>query len=148
MNRRGFLSFLGAAITGATLDPERLLWRPGAKVISIASPSVAEPQHFIAGRDMEIGEVFTIAGIYAVNPLTSLQVVLHEKGGSEFRPLVAYVVKDAVRSGQEIDHWPSLIESGPYRNAHKVGYRKRRVADPLSTGTASTVAWKFEMKNA
>jgi hypothetical protein len=38
MNRRGFLSFLGAAVAGATLDPERLLWKPGAKTISIPSP--------------------------------------------------------------------------------------------------------------
>jgi len=35
MNRRGFLGFLGAAIAGATLDPERLLWEPGKKLISI-----------------------------------------------------------------------------------------------------------------
>lgn len=34
MNRRGFLSFLGAAAASATLDPERLLWKPG-KLISI-----------------------------------------------------------------------------------------------------------------
>lgn len=32
MNRRGFLSLLGAA---ASFDPERLLWVPGAKHISI-----------------------------------------------------------------------------------------------------------------
>jgi hypothetical protein len=35
MNRRGFLGFLGAALAGATLDPERLLWQPGCKLISI-----------------------------------------------------------------------------------------------------------------
>lgn len=32
MNRRSFLATLAA---GLTLDPERLLWRPGAKMISI-----------------------------------------------------------------------------------------------------------------
>lgn len=31
MNRRGFLTMLA----GATLDPERLLWTPGRKLISI-----------------------------------------------------------------------------------------------------------------
>lgn len=43
MNRRGFLSFLGAAVAGAilVLDPERLLWKPGAKFISIPSPALA-----------------------------------------------------------------------------------------------------------
>lgn len=37
MNRRGFLGFLGAAVAGATLDPERLLWQPGKKFISVPS---------------------------------------------------------------------------------------------------------------
>lgn len=34
MNRRGFLAML----TGAALDPERLLWVPGRKLISIPRP--------------------------------------------------------------------------------------------------------------
>jgi hypothetical protein len=38
LNRRGFLGLLGAALVGATLDPERLLWVPGQKVISIPPP--------------------------------------------------------------------------------------------------------------
>lgn len=37
MNRRAFLSSLAAITAGATLDPERLLWRPG-KLISIPRP--------------------------------------------------------------------------------------------------------------
>ena len=39
MNRRGFLSFLSAAVAGATLDPELALWKPGAKLISIPKPA-------------------------------------------------------------------------------------------------------------
>ncbi len=35
MNRRGFLTALAGAVGAMTLDPERLLWRPGAKLISI-----------------------------------------------------------------------------------------------------------------
>ena len=41
MNRRGFLStLLGAAV----LDPEKLLWVPGQKLISIPSVTVCQPQ--------------------------------------------------------------------------------------------------------
>src|SRR5690242_9575898 len=36
MNRRAFL----AAIAAGAVDPERLLWRPGARLISIARPSL------------------------------------------------------------------------------------------------------------
>lgn len=39
MNRRGFLGVFVAAVAGATLDPEKLLWRPGAKLISIPKPA-------------------------------------------------------------------------------------------------------------
>jgi hypothetical protein len=37
MNRRGFLSALFAAPVVAAVDPERLLWTPGQKLISIPS---------------------------------------------------------------------------------------------------------------
>ena len=40
-SRRGFLGFLASAVATATLDPERLLWVPGQKLISIPSPTVA-----------------------------------------------------------------------------------------------------------
>lgn len=33
MNRRSFLSLLGLGAAGLVLDPERLLWVPGAKTI-------------------------------------------------------------------------------------------------------------------
>lgn len=35
MNRRGFIGTLAGLAAGMTLDSERLLWRPGEKVISI-----------------------------------------------------------------------------------------------------------------
>ncbi len=35
MNRRGFL---GAIIAGLAFDPERLLWVPGKKLISVPKP--------------------------------------------------------------------------------------------------------------
>jgi len=38
MNRRGFLTALAGAIASFELDPERLLWRRGAKLISIPIP--------------------------------------------------------------------------------------------------------------
>jgi hypothetical protein len=40
MNRRGFLLSM---LASATLDPERLLWRPGEKLISIPKPAIASP---------------------------------------------------------------------------------------------------------
>jgi len=42
MNRRGFLGALfGGGAAALALDPEKLLWRPGAKLISI--PAIRPP---------------------------------------------------------------------------------------------------------
>lgn len=38
MNRRGFFGAFAAFAATATLDPERLLWVPGKKLISIPAP--------------------------------------------------------------------------------------------------------------
>lgn len=45
LSRRGFLSSLAAAFI---LDPEKLLWKPGAKLISVPVPSVIEPGYSVA----------------------------------------------------------------------------------------------------
>jgi hypothetical protein len=42
MNRRGFLASLTGLLATASLDPERLLWVPGAKTIFI--PPVMAPE--------------------------------------------------------------------------------------------------------
>lgn len=44
MNRRGFIAALAGAFA---LDPERLLWRRGEKLISIPAPSVPVEETFI-----------------------------------------------------------------------------------------------------
>lgn len=41
MNRRGFLSLFGIGAAAVALDPERLLWVPGRKLISIPAPDPA-----------------------------------------------------------------------------------------------------------
>jgi hypothetical protein len=41
MNRRAFLGLSSAALAAYTLDPDRLLWVPGAKTILLPTPSEA-----------------------------------------------------------------------------------------------------------
>jgi hypothetical protein len=50
LSRRLFLSILGSA---AAFDPERLLWMPGKKVISVPALRRKELRYF--GRDVELG---------------------------------------------------------------------------------------------
>jgi hypothetical protein len=70
MKRRGFLAALG----GAALDPERLLWIPGRKLISIPRPRVET----VAGSSRIHGRVFVHSLKYqdALNRILSLQCEL------------------------------------------------------------------------
>lgn len=43
MNRRGFLSALAGALA---IDPERALWAPGKKLISVPAPNVYVPRMY------------------------------------------------------------------------------------------------------
>jgi hypothetical protein len=52
MNRRGFLTSLGAAAAAFALDPERALWVPGAKTISIPAVRVVLAPPFLALGDI------------------------------------------------------------------------------------------------
>lgn len=108
MHRRGFLSLLGSAAVGLALDPEQLLWRPGQKTIFLppAKPSLW------SSMALQIGDVFTIDGVYAVNPVT-------------YRPigyLQNFVITANANSGP-IDRglvYPPMVFDGAYINVHGV----------------------------
>lgn len=59
MNRRLFLSSAAAIAATISLDPEKLLWRPGAKLISIPKP---QPVH--VGVDLAIAPDATVWTMY------------------------------------------------------------------------------------
>lgn len=110
MNRRGFLGAIGAALAGATLDPERLLWRPGAKVISIARP-IVQRWSLNTSNAMQPGDIFTIAGFYATNPVTGLSTTM----------LREFVVTQPVESGPIEDYFPKIVPNGPWQNVSAEG---------------------------
>lgn len=67
MDRRSFLRILGLGAAVAAADPEFLLWRPGAKTIFL--PPV-QPTLTVASFGFQTGDIFTMDGIFSVNPLT------------------------------------------------------------------------------
>lgn len=71
MNRRNFLGSLTAIAGTLTLDPERLLWRPGEKKIFIpAPPRVLRMSELTDRCNLVIGDILKISHRYAVNPMT------------------------------------------------------------------------------
>ena len=106
MNRRHFLQFAAAATAGLVLDPERLLWVPGKKTIFLPSvrQATATEVMALASDRLRKGDVFTIEGYYARNPVTREQT----------KHLQQFVVLSDVTSDQvtiEIqpaDIWPRV----------------------------------------
>ena len=106
MDRRRFLQALGLAAASvaaeAVLDPERLLWVAGAKTIFL--PPVAKPEVYSgwvqSGLGLQKGDIITIAGVYARNPLSMQEMV-------ETGCLQQFVVTDAVEGRMRI--WPDHI---------------------------------------
>lgn len=108
MNRRAFLSALGfgtvaaAAAASGVLDIERLLWEPGKKTIFL--PTVVP-----LSETLHMGDIFTIAGRFAVHPTT----------GRITDTLQAFVVTSTVSSGRILlrdSIAPMPITDGIYRN--------------------------------
>ncbi len=92
LNRRDFLRRLGfgtvaaAAAASGVLDVERMLWQPGEKAIFIPPPVAPLSQTFT------MGDVFTIEGVYSVNPST-----LHPTG-----ILQQFIVTSDVAAGKNL----------------------------------------------
>lgn len=131
MNRRAFLGSLAAVAAGLALDPERALWVPNAKRIFLPSvaPVVRTP---IA---LTKGDIFTIAGSYAVNP-----------AGLSVPFLQQFVVTADVTEGplsMNVIH-PAPMTSGPYRNVS--WFSGDMTAQPLYCG--KTIPTEFSWSEA
>ena len=78
MDRRDFLSLIATTLTGSmALDSERLLWRPGAKLISIPpARSLALPS--IEEFSMMSGVPTFFADFYGETLLSAVRAVVDE----------------------------------------------------------------------
>jgi hypothetical protein len=94
VNRRGFLSTLATFAAGAVLDPEFLIWRPSAKTIFLPSAKAG----VITLPSPVLGDVFTIAGVFAVNPTT----------GRKTDFLQQFVVTGVAESDRILSVFPSV----------------------------------------
>ena len=82
LNRRGFIGSLGAALAGATMDPERAVWVPGRKLISIPKPTLVTSEWNTIGlrlNQFSIGDIVAISGWHKVDPRSRTEMIeLHE----------------------------------------------------------------------
>ena len=91
LGRRGFL---GALLAGAVLDPEKLLWRQGEKLISIPAPR-ALPDLY----DLEYYYYYTLDSMTRIWVPTGRRIFVRSASGSNpFR----------------IDALPGAIQPGPH----------------------------------
>lgn len=74
MNRRGFLSALISAGVAAAADPERLLWTPGKKLISIPAPQPIEILRIPDPLPFLIDDLFTLGSDETIYRITSVAI--------------------------------------------------------------------------
>ena len=114
MNRRLFLSALAAAIA----DPERLLWTPGRKLISIPKPRVLEP-----GDRITMASTLSInsAGIGMLKIGDTFDVTIETGPSYEMPPRLirrTYVVREIV-GGDTISIVPATFMGRPLRRRRR-----------------------------
>lgn len=110
INRRSFLGAMLGAVAGATLDPERLLWEKGKKIISLPKPP---------SLTLTIGDIVEFEGFYAINPATR-KVAINPDTGQPF--LTRYAIVAEAESSHPMV-FPAMIPAGPYKNvAMPIGF--------------------------
>jgi len=94
MDRRAFLRTLGlgaAVAAGMAVDPERLGWVKGARTFFLPAPNP-----ILVFDGLTIGDIFTIDGYFAVNPLNGRELsvpqtfVVTDVASSSFLPRQLY----------------------------------------------------------
>lgn len=99
MTRRGFIAAFAAAVA---LDPEKLLWRPGEKLISIPAPRL--PFY------LEVGDVVTFAPWPERYIVTAAARSMHEIAAPRFR-MISHSFADPASAG--LSRWPESIQREP-----------------------------------
>jgi hypothetical protein len=79
-SRRGFLGLLGAVAAGAVIDPERALWIPGRRLISIPRERVLYTQHyeFRDNLKLKFGDIIGVV-IPGSNEIVQAAIVSHDQ---------------------------------------------------------------------
>lgn len=100
MNRRAFVKALLGATAAATVL-SKVEWLADAQLPRWARSAAAEA--------LTLGDVFSIQGVYAVNPVT-YQVTEH---------LQKFVITaDVTNDDSEPSMWPHVITTGPYQTVN------------------------------
>ncbi len=100
IGRRGFLQSIGALVLGAAIAVKAEAFEPLAQMFSDGIKTTT---------DLMRGDLFTIEGVYAVNPMTYATTKMLQK----------FVVTADVTSGEYLDEdviYPRIMTAGPYQN--------------------------------
>ena len=110
LNRRQFISTLaatiGAGVISTTLDPERLLWVPGAKTIFVPPPAQLTTIQFRSGPRYAVGDIISFGDghnapirLYVVTDISTT-----DNDSFSFKPLTGPLVNQLPE--QNFIHFP------------------------------------------
>jgi len=87
VNRRQFLALGGAAATAMVLDPERLLWVPGARTFFLPSPEIVTAQTMEDALGLGLVAVFPDGARLTVRLGGPQSLTLNERYQAEVRAI-------------------------------------------------------------
>jgi hypothetical protein len=123
VNRRRFLQFVAAGLAGAAVDVDKLLWQPGKKSIFDLGAHVAPTDVIANEASLLPGDIFTISGCWARNPVTGRETI---------GLLQSFMVTAVVNAGDGVDF--KFIYPRPHRRL-----RRTDRVNPLAVGAVARV---------
>ena len=131
MNRRTFLRVLGAGVGGAAVaavDPDLLRWVPGARTYF----DIQRPSGLWVSEALNRGDLFTIEGVYAMNPVT-----MRQTPHLQYFTVTTDVVGQSALPRDVV--YPSLRTRGAYANVSVDPYTApgRRAVRPILIGAVT-----------
>lgn len=117
ITRRGFLKTLGAVVGAAVVAP-KIAATPAYPHINGAGQTgnTLATSGWSVGETLQRGDVFTIEGVYSVNPVTGRPCGFKQ-----------FVVTADVTEDGTIQCAPQIIAAGPYRNVSAPPKHRARV---------------------
>lgn len=114
-SRRQFFGILGAALAGATLDPEQLLWRPGTKTIFLpAARVVRDPATGMAVRFVREWDAIACQMIDRFDVLAATPYGVEFDACPSADAAFDVLTAEATRRGHVLGPMPDVsFESGP-----------------------------------
>jgi hypothetical protein len=141
LDRRGFLKLFGAAAAIAAVDPEFLLWRPGAKTIFLPPVRVVDPA---TGISMRFVRAWNPLEAKMVNRVDAMMMPVPEWAAPIFNDPLMAVEEWRTMKAPSLDHAVNFMTHKQFPSAFNIEHAefvKTAMRERLRPGEIVNVSW-------